>query len=376
MELEKFIEDFCVWLDYSMLGIYRRQALMTANETSLYVPALLKACAMGAFMNRKYDLRVSGRWAMPEAEYQLYRTLANPLAELVDSMPPVYRDALIDRTCLYDMDPLVEMDGKGGVVWEQDGYLLMENPSLYHAKDVKDQMREYNGQVIFEELCRGDYRANRHFLEQPENTYIPGNAIDQSVEQRQFIQKNEKLFSLCYENNLRPKLYRCKCCGMVLREKQQDIFSCVSKKCNSRLDEKQLIETKGTGYVLRDVVARNIYYPGILEQQIKKILDHAVTIGTVQDYTIWPGIDEYHYDTWDFDVRMKDGRRYVIDAKDVENPHWLIWDERTYVADAKFLYVVPNDKKKSYITQINQHDECIGKVQCIRLKELKQWMEA
>lgn len=46
------------------------------------------------------------------------------------------------------------------------------------------------------------------------------------------------------------------------------------------------------------------------------------------------------------------------------------------VADAKFLYVVPNDKKKSYITQINQHDECIGKVQCIRLKELKEWMEA
>lgn len=76
-------------------------------------------------------------------------------------------------------------------------------------------------------------------------------------------------------------------------------------------------------------------------------------------------------ESWDFKVKMNNGRTLLIDAKDVENNHWIINDKREYLEGAEFIYVVPNDKSKVYLNQINNHINCKGKVQCLRLKELK-----
>ena len=160
--------------------------------------------------------------------------------------------------------------------------------------------------------------------------------------------------------------------GMVLRENRIGVFSCVSQKCNAQLDKKIEIEMHGPGWVMNDIVARNIYYPGQLEQAIKKIIEEGKEIGTVEQYELWPGKHEGIYDTWDFKVQMNNGRILLVDAKDVENPHWIINDRREFLDGAEFIYVVPDDKSKIYLNQVNDHTNCVGKVQCLRVKELKK----
>ena len=95
----------------------------------------------------------------------------------------------------------------------------------------------------------------------------------------------------------------------------------------------------------------------------------------MEQYELWPGKYEGIYDTWDFKVQMNNGRILLIDAKDVENPHWIINDKREFLEGAEFIYVVPDDKSKIYMNQINDHASCVGKVQCLRIKELKKLIE-
>ena len=71
---------------------------------------------------------------------------------------------------------------------------------------------------------------------------------------------------------------------------------------------------------------------------------------------------------------MKDGQVILMDAKDVEHPHWIITDSREYVKGADFWYIVPNDKSKTYVDQIKNHSACAGKIDCLRVKELKRFM--
>ena len=163
---------------------------------------------------------------------------------------------------------------------------------------------------------------------------------------------------------------------MVLRENKAGVFSCVSKRCNDQLDKKMEIEMHGPGWIMSDIVARNIYYPGQLEQKIKQILDQGIKNGSVKEYILWPGKYEGRYDTWDFKVHMNDGQVLLIDAKDVEHPHWIIADSREYLDGAEFVYVVPDDKSKIYVEQIKNHATCIGKVNCLRVKELKKLVGA
>ena len=67
---------------------------------------------------------------------------------------------------------------------------MLGESRLYTSKDQVDQMGEYNGQLIYEELCKGDYVRNRQFLECAENVYIPCDAmivaIGQNIETEHF----------------------------------------------------------------------------------------------------------------------------------------------------------------------------------------------
>ena len=369
--MKEFVENFKKIIDYGFLGVYRRQKLSEENLETRFVPTLAKACGIGAFLNFKYELIKDGKGILPETEFQIFKMFELPLAEIIDNLPQKYREAVVEGTSYYHIDALLESIGNGKVIITHEGYIMLGEIRLHESKDKMDQISEYNGQLIYEELCKGNYVENRYFLEREENVYIPENAIAQSEEQAKFIKAYSELFRMCYVKNTRTSLYRCKRCKMVLRENKIGVFSCVSKKCNEQLDKKIEIEMHGPGWVMNDVVARNIYYPGQLEQKIKAILEIGKEKGTVEQYMLWPGKNEGIYDTWDFKVKMNNGRTLLIDAKDVENNHWIINDKREYLEGAEFIYVVPNDKSKVYLNQINNHINCKGKVQCLRLKELK-----
>ena len=372
--MKDFIEKFRKMVDYGFLGIYRRQKLSDESVETKFVPAITKACGIGAFLNLKYELFKDGKGILPETEFETFKMFQCPLAEVIDDLPEEYKTAVIENTSYYGIEALFEETQNGKVVLTEDGYLMLGDSKIHASKDEADQMGEYDGQLIYEELCKGDYVKNRHFLECTENVYIPENALVQSEEQTRFIKATPELFKMCYQKNTRPNLYRCKKCGMVLRENKVGMFSCVSKKCNAQLDKKTEIEMHGPGWIMSDIVARNIYYPGQLEQKIKQILDEGIKNETVKEYILWPGKYEGRYDTWDFKVYMSDGRVLLIDAKDVEHPHWIITDSREYLDGAEFMYVVPDDKSKTYVDQIKNHVTCIGKVNCLRVKELKKLM--
>lgn len=367
-----FLENFNKMINYGFLGIYKRLVQSEENIETQFIPALTKACGISAFLNFKYELQREGKRILPETEYQMFKMFEIPLAETIDALPEEYKAVIKEKTIYYGLEALFEGTENGKGVLTEEGYLMLGNSALYASKDAEDQMGEYNGQLIFEELCKGDYIKNRMFLEEARNVYIPENAISQSDEQTRFIKAFPELFKMCYQKNTRTSLYRCKRCGMILRENKKGIFSCVSKKCNEHLEQKTEIEMHGSGWIMNDIVARNIYYPGQLEQTIKKVLDEGINKGTVKDYALWPGKYEGRYDTWDFKVEMTDGKVFLIDAKDIEYPHWIITDNREYLEGAEFIYVVPNDKTKSYVEQINDHISCIGKVQCVRVRELKK----
>ena len=322
--MKEFVESFRKMMDYGFLGVYKRQKMSEENVKTRFVAALTKACGIGAFLNLKYELIKDGAPILPQTENQLFKMFELPLAEIINDLPEKYRCTVIESTNYYDVEALLESTGKGKVIITEEGYIMLAENKLHASKDEMDQISEYNGQVIYEELCT---RAN---------------------------------------------LYRCKRCGMVLRENKIGVFSCVSQKCNAQLDKKIEIEMHGPGWVMNDIAARNIYYPGQLEQAIKKIIEAGKEIGTVEQYELWPGKHEGIYDTWDFKVQMNNGRILLVDAKDVENPHWIINDRREFLDGAEFIYVVPDDKSKIYLNQINDHKSFVGKAQCIRVKELKK----
>ena len=370
--MEKFFEKFDKMVNYGFLGIYKRLVLSEENSKEKFVPALSKACAIGAFLNLKYKFYEDNEPILPETEYQLFRMFEFPLRKLIDKLPEEYRN-YIKTKHIYYLEAFISQLEEGKVVITEEGYEILQNSELYASKNMWDQMGEYNGQRIFREMIKENYVECRMFLERSQNTYIPENSVKQSDEQTKFIKLHSELFSMCYSKNTRDRLYRCKRCGMILKENKLNVFSCISKKCNEKLDEKIEIKMFGNGWVMNDIVARYIYYPGQLEQKIKRLLDKGVKQKTVRQYQIWPGKREGLFDTWDFEVIMNDGSSLLIDAKDVKNPRWIIWDERECKDGSEFFYVVPNDRKKSYLDQVNNHSNCIkDHARCIRVRELKK----
>lgn len=367
-----FFEDFNKMINYGFLGIYKRLSLSERNSKEKFVPALSKVCAIGAFLNLKYKFKEEDEPVFPETEYQLFEMFKLPLKEIIEVLPKEYQDSIKEHSIYYTEAFISELE-EGKVVITEEGYETLQNVELFNSKDVLDQMGEYNGQRIFKKLVDGDYIKNRMFLEQPQNTYIAENSIGQNDEQSRFIKYYPELFNMCYLKNTRVRLYRCKRCGMILKENKQNVFSCVSKKCNDKLDEKIEVKMSGPGWIINDIVARSIYYPGQLEQKIKQLLDKGVKQKTIKKYEIWPGRYEGEYDIWDFKVTMNEGKVLLLDAKDVQNPHWLIWDKRQYKKGAEFIYIVPNDRTKTYLEQVRGHVNCIkNHVQCIRVCELEK----
>ena len=84
--------------------------------------------------------------------------------------------------------------------------------------------------------------------------------------------------NLAYEevNYLEKDIKLCPYCNLVLRQKDNGDLYCISDKCSKKtkgfFDVKPLTLNENI-FVLKHSVAYSIYYFGMLEQDIKKILD-------------------------------------------------------------------------------------------------------
>lgn len=342
------------------------------------IPALRRACANGAFLNCKFGLYQNGQHILPQTEWELFNIFEIPLAELIDQLPTEYSKEIKEETKLYFIEALVECidTEKCRFAITDQGYFVMSN-NIKIRKSVKNKnpLREYHSQKIIENMFEQDYVTKRLFLINEANVYIPCNKIDQTEEQKKFIDSYEDLVKLCYTKNSsnKNKIYLCKNCGMVLKQDESGNFKCITKECNKKIDEREEINIS-QALIMNDFVAKCIYQPGILENNIRNILDKLKKSSIVLDYDIYPGENQSTYDTWDFRVKLVNEKVYLIDAKDHENVNYIIHDRIPHMEEgSKLLYVVPNKKPKNYLKRINEHFiKRKENIICIRLNELEK----
>ena len=177
---------------------------------------------------------------------------------------------------------------------------------------------------------------------------------------------------LAYEevNYLEKDIKLCPYCNLVLRERANGDLYCISDKCSKKskgfLNVKPL-ELNENIFILKHNVAYSIYYFGMIEQDIKRILDKNNI-----NYKLWPNFDKY-----DFELKFNE-KKIAIEAKNIKNYQYVIEDikqmsniENDY---DRVLYVVPNEKPKYYLEAVNK-SIINNKYRCIKLNKLKQGIE-
>ena len=241
------------------------------------------------------------------------------------------------------------------------------------AKDTKDKELELASYYFIEKLFeRGqdEYCEIRNFLEERKHAYITDSMYRKNEYIREFKKKYEDIYEFAYEkiNYISETIKICKHCGLVLRELVDGTLYCVSDRCSRKTKgfaEYNEVQINDEILVLRENVARYIYYPGLLEQEIKKQLNkHRITP------TMWP-----KKDTWDFEFEYR-GNKWAIDAKDVKNPRYIIKDienkEKVRNNYDLVIYVVPSDKNKAYLNGSNNVIKNKLKYRCITLAQFRK----
>lgn len=163
----------------------------------------------------------------------------------------------------------------------------------------------------------------------------------------------------------------CKC-GLVLRELDDGTLYCVSNRCSRKshgftnYDEIKISSEEI--WVLKQNVARFIYYPGVIEQKIKKELQK-FKIAPI----LWPDKDN-----WDFKFEIN-GQIWVVDAKDVKNHRVIQEDiaikEKEGIIYDRVVYVVTSDRNKSYLEAIRRKIQDRKKIYCMTLPEFKRLLQ-
>lgn len=123
---------------------------------------------------------------------------------------------------------------------------------------------------------------------------------------------------------------------------------------NKNFLEKDIFPTVGTGRVLNDIIAHNIYFPGQLERSIGEIIERYHERGLIKAYEWCPEMDKY-----DFRIEFFNDVVWLVDAKIVANARNVVNDmlkqDLEFVSkQMQIIYVVPSYKKKDYISFINR----------------------
>lgn len=361
--LNSFAELLIRAIELVFLGVIRRIDSFHEGQTEIMPSTLLLGKSYMAQLNVKYHLGA----LLPTNDYAVFQMFERPLIELRDKLPDELRKLIGDDSMFWHTDALIEGDLSGDYFLTPDGeYLFSDLSAIREAYQAKDTLLEYHSQQIYSELLKSDYIDKRLFLINPENAYFSEYRFNRSDAQNEFIAQHPGVIENCYKKVESNQFYRCKNCGCLIIP-EVNACTCTNPGCRGKSLLVEKTNLSGKYYVLNQVAQRFVYNPGCLEKQI---FDLVMNSPNVVSYKLWPGEDSDRVDDWDMEFTLNDGSTYLIDAKDVSNPNFLIRDRRKIVSGKQFLYVVPNGRSKKYVETVNQ---AIGPdARCMRLKELKE----
>ena len=351
---------------FGFLGVYFR--LSSHDDKDDLEKSLLltsKACGIAAYLNRVHGL------SLPETEHDLFHMFTLEAKEAAGELNDELKEEL-KSSMMFNSEPLLEEISDQEFVISDEGHDLLEMRLYRKSADAEEPLYEVLSQKIFKLIVNSDnYVQIRLFLTDRKNTVISVSPIEQTSEQRAFIREYKELFELAYVK-VEETVHQCCSCGLPVR-KINGRLQCMNPRCkNEEKNRKQL--SGGSYYVLNETAARYIFIPGILEMKIKEVLEDMCNAGIARSFELWPGLYGYP-DTWDFSLELCNGKKVVIDAKDVSNPAYLIHDNRETPNGTMFYYVVPDDRTKDYVKHVNNeiNDQ---RVCCVKVGSLKKELEA
>lgn len=373
--MEKFGEIFSNAMELICLGLYEKVQDKSEQGKYKYSALLKKALDKFSLLNITYSLFDSeGELLLPTDEAVLINTFNFPTKDLIDKLPKEYINELKDTewyseenyivvgndNCYYCMPDLLD---------KLNNERIFGKASKSHYKELELESQKFI-ELLFERN-QEEYCEIRIFLEQKSHAFLTQTMFVERENIRKFKDKYPEIFKSAYEKLSYNKgiLKICPYCGLILKEMNDGTLYCVSERCSKKSKGfSKYKEEKINGdevWVLGLNVSRYIYYPGILEQNIKKVLEKK-KISSI----LWPDKD-----TWDFQFDFN-GERWVVDAKDVKSPvpikNDILIKQKESIPYDKVIYVVPSDKKKNYLEAIRGAIEDRAKIQCITFADFKK----
>lgn len=368
--MEKFVSIFNSAMELSCLGLYEKLQNKSDQGDYRYSPLLKKALDKFSLLHITYSLfDEEGAPLLPIDEAALVYTFNFSIKELIDKLPGEYAGELC-KTEWYTEESYITVGNDNRYYCMPELLDILNNDRIYRKannspfKELELTSQKFI-QLVFER-SQEEYCEIRTFLEKKDYVFITGRMFIEDENIRSFRNKYPEIFKAAYEklNYTNATLKVCPHCGLILKEMDDDILYCVSERCTYKskgFTNYEEFQVNGEEiWVLRLNVARYIYYPGILEQQIKEILEKS------NIYPIlWPDKD-----AWDFQFELN-GKTWVIDAKDVKDPRTIQEDIRTKEEEGipydRAIYVVPSHKNENYLEVITRMIKDRQKVECLTL---------
>lgn len=376
--MKKFVSIFNNAMELACLGLYEKLQNKSDRGEYRFSHLLKKALDKFALLYITFSLFDEyGKPLVPTDEAALIYTFNFPLNDFIDKLPEEYAEDL-RKTEWYTEENYITVGSDNRYYCMPDLLDKLNNDRIYR-KAVKSPYKELEltSQKFIEllfERSQEEYCEIRAFLEQRDHAFITSGKFIEDENLRNFRNKYPEIFKAAYEklNYNRAILKTCPYCGLVLREKDNGMLYCVSDICAykskgfTKFGELQVNEEEI--WVLRLNVARYIYYPGILEQRIKKLLEK----NNIQPI-LWPDKD-----TWDFQFSVN-GENWVVDGKDVKSPKAIQNDikmkEEAGIHYDKVIYVVPSYRKKNYLEAVRRNIKNRKRVECLTLPEFERLLK-
>lgn len=358
-------------MELSILGLYEKEEMKSKhNQNNEYIqsPLLKKALDKFSLLNITFSLYDQhGAPIFPTDEASLIKTFNFPINDVIDRLPESKRQYLIATDWYMD-------DAYVSIGFNHEYYCTPElldklNERIYRKvksspyKELELQSQKFI-ELLFDREQR-EYEEIRNFFQQKESVYITGRMFIETEAFMQFKKDYPEIFVTAYRQlNIDHTILKiCDHCGLVLKEMNDGMLYCVSDRCERKTNGftryQEMEVAMEEIWVLRQNVARYIYYPGLLEQRIKEFL-----IKEGLKYKIWP-----EKDAWDFKFIIG-GQTWIVDAKDVKNPNvikrdiWLKEENDDLSNFDKILYIVPHDRK-TYVDAVNHGVRYKEKIQCL-----------
>lgn len=373
--MENFIKIFNDAMELACLGLYEKKNIKDEERkfkfSSILKKSVDKFSLLNYMINLKYGMENS---FFPTNETQLIKAFNLDINEFVDELPAEIKKE-IEKTDWYMEEAFVRL-GKDNCYYCTESLLdIINNDRAFRkASKAKGKELELASQKFIYELFKreqDEYCEIRNFLEQKKYALITNQMFLKDETIQNFKKKYPAIYDTAYENISPTKIKICKHCGLVLRELSDGTLYCVSERCSKKTNgfsDAPEIQINEEIMVLKENVARYIYYPGLLEQEIASIL-----IRKKIDFHQWPNKDE-----WDFEFNHRD-QIWKLDAKDVKNLNYIIKDIKEKQKENseydKGIYVVPSDRKKIYLDRIRRSIDDSNKFKCITIAEFKRLIE-